>query len=219
MIRLDSEQTRGLLKQPETGMGYQEVETELQGRPTRGFVFNAELLAWRDELLEAPVGGDYETLLRSATSARARELGPIRVLTGRRRVAGVVAERTAHESEGQPATDAQPEGTKDGEVFARFTAYRNDRRITQAGGLLPGTYATTGADAAQVKTGSQAVERYALPDPAPAIYRFRIEPLEGTIHRRGTVQPAYGHRGGGVEVLFDDGTDDGTVTGPDVLPP
>ncbi len=132
---------------------------------------------------------------------------------------GVVAERAAGESQGTPATEGEPEETEEGEVFARFTAYRNDRRITPAKGLRPGTYATTAADARRVLTGSQAVERYALPDPQPAVYKFRIEPLGGTVCRRGTVQPAFGHRGGGVEILFDNGTDDGTVTGPEVLPP
>jgi hypothetical protein len=37
--------------------------------------------------------------------------------------------------------------------------------------------------------------------------------------RRGIVQPDFGHTVGGVEVLFDNGTDDGTVSGPKVLPP
>lgn len=60
--------------------------------------------------------------------------------------------------------------------------------------------------------------RYALPNPKPAIFRFKIDPLQGTELRRGTVQPAFGHNGGGVEVLFDNGTDDGTVSGPKVLP-
>jgi hypothetical protein len=41
---------------------------------------------------------------------------------------------------------------------------------------------------------------------------------KGTELRRGIVQPDFGHTGGGVEVLFDNGTDDGTVSGPKVLP-
>ncbi len=100
----------------------------------------------------------------------------------------------------------------------RFTAYRNDRRITTDKGLLPGTYATTEADSRNVRTGTEAVERYALPDPKPAIYRFRIDPREDTVNREGTVQPAFGHEGGGVEVIFDNGTDKNTVSGPAVLP-
>ena len=32
------------------------------------------------------------------------------------------------------------------------------------------------------------------------------------------VEPAFGHRGGGVEVIFPDGTQPGTVTGPAKIP-
>src|SRR5207245_1474422 len=103
-----------------------------------------------------------------------------------------------------------PKKTKQDDVFMRFTAYKNDRRITANNGLLPGTYATTDADSRNVKTGEQAVERYALPDPKPAKYRFRVVPTKNTEYREGTVQPAYGHKGGGVEVLFDQGTSDST---------
>ena len=69
-----------------------------------------------------------------------------------------------------------------------------------------------------VSTGEQAVERYALPNPTPAVYRFRIDPTAGTQHQAGIVQPAYGHAGGGVEVLFTAGTAEDTVSGPAVLP-
>jgi len=100
----------------------------------------------------------------------------------------------------------------------RFTAYLNDRRITPEKGLLPGTYATTEEDSRVVATGEQAVERYALPNPMPAVYRFRIDPKPGTSHQAGVVQPAYGHVGGGVEVLFTAGTAGDTVSGPTVLP-
>lgn len=79
-------------------------------------------------------------------------------------------------------------------------------------GLLAGTYATTARDAEYVTSGRSAVERYALPDPKPAIYRYAISPLAGTVFREGIVQPANGHAGGGVEVLFDDGTTANTVT-------
>ena len=93
----------------------------------------------------------------------------------------------------------------------RFTAYKTDRRITPKRGLAPGTYATTAEDAKNVNTGTEAVERYALPNPQPAIYRNKIEPLKDTVYRKGTVQPAYGHKGGGVEVIFDNGTGDNTA--------
>jgi len=41
---------------------------------------------------------------------------------------------------------------------------------------LPGSYATTEADAKNVKTGKEAVARYALPNPDPASYVYTIKP-------------------------------------------
>jgi len=92
--------------------------------------------------------------------------------------------------------------------------------VTANRGLLPGTYATTAADAARVATGTQAVARYALPNPTPAIHRFTIQPPVGTNLQRGIAQPAYGQPGGGVEVIFTAGSPDHTVTfPPDIIPP
>jgi len=52
-----------------------------------------------------------------------------------------------------PAKDAPPEKTNSGEMFRRFSAFANDRRITGDKRLLPGTYGTTHADSLQVHTG------------------------------------------------------------------
>ena len=102
--------------------------------------------------------------------------------------------------------EAPVERTKSGEVFKRFSAYENDRRVTANGGLLPGTYATTEEDAKNVKTGKEAVARYALPNPKPAVYVFTVKPPKDTDLQRGTVQPAYDQPGGGVEVIFTSGS-------------
>ena len=117
------------------------------------------------------------------------------------------------------AEDAPVTLTLAGEVFKRFSAFVNDRRITQGKGLLAGTFATTKEDAdANVKTGTDAVARYALPDPAPASNVFTIRPPEDADLKRGTAQPAYNQPGGGVEVIFVNGSPDGTVTGPVKIP-
>ena len=109
-------------------------------------------------------------------------------------------------------------GTKKDEIFKRFSAFKNDRRITSKLSLLPGTYATTEDDAKNVSSGREAVERYALPNPTPAIYVFTIEPRKDTPIKRGVVQAAYRHSGGGVEVIFTRGTHDNTVTKLDQIP-
>ena len=47
---------------------------------------------------------------------------------------------------------------------------------------------------------------------------FTIRPDKDTVIQRGIVQPAYGQPGGGVEVIFTDGTQPKMVTGPDKIP-
>jgi hypothetical protein len=117
------------------------------------------------------------------------------------------------------AEDAPITLTELGEIFKRFSAYINDRRITAGKGLTAGTFATTKEDAdANVKTGTDAVSRYALPNPKPASNVFTISPQKDTDLKRGTAQPANNQPGGGVEVIFVNGVPDGTVTGPATIP-
>src|SRR5207244_3012413 len=116
-----------------------------------------------------------------------------------------------------PAKDAPEEKTKEGEVFKRFVAYATDVRVRDGGSWRDGTYATTEDDAKKVTTGKEAVARYALPNPEPASYRFTGKPKKDTLVQRGTVEPAYGQPGGGVEVFFKDGTRPNTVTGPEKI--
>jgi hypothetical protein len=219
MIKLSEAQIVQMLDQPESGMGYQTVEVEYQRELRKATVFNGELLLWKTESPTLLTESTYERLIKSASIDEARLIKAIKVVRPPRRVAESALEKSEERILGKPATEGEPQKTKEGEVFIRFTAYKNDRRITPKRGLVPGTYATTAEDAKNVKTGTEAVERYALPDPKPAIYRNKIEPLEHTVHRKGTVQPAFGHKGGGVEVIFDNGTDDNTVTALPVLPP
>lgn len=216
MIRLSEPQISKMLDQPETGMGYQTVEVEdTRGIKKRGNVYNGDILLFEQEPREYLAEGTYEKMVKAADGSEAKMIKSIRVVPAIR----AAFEKRLEGVEGKPATEGQQKKTNLNDVFMRFTAYRNDRRITPEKGLRPGTYATTEADSRHVKTGEQAVERYALPDPKPAIYRYRIDPLPGTVYRQGTVQPAFDHKGGGVEVIFDNGTTDNTVSGPAILPP
>ncbi len=217
MIKLLVNQIGSLIHQPESGMGYQTVEVEYQSTKRKATVYNAELLMWEQEprtmLVEA-----FETLISKASVSETEFIKSIRVISPPKVVVESIAGKLLKELRGIPATEGDSRKTKEKDVFMRFTAYVNDRRITAEKGLLPGTYATTEADSRNVKTGAEAVERYALPDPRPAKYRYRIDPLKDTVYREGIVQPAYGHKGGGVEVIFDNGTGKDTVSGPAVLP-
>jgi len=117
------------------------------------------------------------------------------------------------------AKDAPITVTSEGEVFKRFSPYPNDRRVTAGRGLVAGTFATTREDAdAHIKTGVDAVVRYALPEDKPASNVFTIRPAADTDLQRGTVAPANNQPGGGVEVIFVIGLPDGTVTGPITIP-
>jgi hypothetical protein len=200
-------------------MGYQTVEVEIPSGTRRGTVYNADLLVWEEAPSAHLATSVYERLAGTARDTEARTIRSIRVVPREPdvRLSATMRGLTLTASS-RPATDGEPRGTAPGDVFMRFTAYSNDRRITPEKGLLPGTYATTEVDSRVVVTGGQAVERYALPNPTPAVYRFRIDPAAGTQHQAGIVQPAYGHAGGGVEVLFTVGTPRDTVSGPAVLP-
>ena len=104
--------------------------------------------------------------------------------------------------------------SRPGELFVRYSAFASDRRINQDGSVRSGTYVTTENDASHVPSGLAAVGRYALPNPAPARYRFVMSPPDGTGIRCGTAAPKFNQAGGGVEVLFSADLPAGTASGP-----
>lgn len=220
MYYLNEAQQQSLIHQPETGMGYQLVElTNMSFRRVVSVAYNAELVLEKDEpdqrayfqafargismrTYGAPVR-EVKVLLRDSVEYRAFMVGEA---------------RATYATKGGPAKEAPVEATKHGEVFKRFSAYENDRRIRPDGSLEPGTFATTEEDARHVRTGKEAVARYALPNPDPAVNVFTIKPGSATSIQYGIAQPAHGQPGGGVEVIFTAGTTPRTVTGPDKIP-
>jgi RHS repeat-associated protein len=88
-----------------------------------------------------------------------------------------------------------------------------------AGGLRPGSFATTESDL----TGSEAQSGLALPNrPAlgPPDAAYPVAPEPGTpIVGPSTVRPAFGQPGGLTEVQFPNGTGPGTVGTPKPIPP
>lgn len=213
MYRLTQEHTRSLIRQRESGMGYQVVDAATtDNKIKRGIVYNAELLA-----LDENRNSDRLIMLRTSASealqtakSAADTITSLKVVPDPRTT--VLSMRSARASTG--AKEAENEKTKGGEKFYRFSAFQNDHRVTADRGLVPDTYATTEEDGNTVKTGKEAVERYALPNDDPASHRFSIKPLKDTSIKQGIVQPANGHQGGGVEVIFTNGTTKDTVTKP-----
>lgn len=221
MYYLNEAQQLALIHQPETGMGYQLVEaTTLTFRKVVGVAYNAELVLKKDE-------PEQRALFRALAMGASMKTCGQAVRAVRLLSAASTEYRSfmlgeppgAYATALGPAKDAPVETTKHGEIFKRFNAYENDRRIRADGSLEPGTYATTEADARLVHTGKEAVARYALPNPEPAVNVFTIKPVPRTAIQYGIAQPAYGQPGGGVEVIFTHGTTVRTVTGPDKIPP
>ena len=90
-------------------------------------------------------------------------------------------------------------------TFHRYSAYMPDRRVDSKGSFQPGTYATPDSEVPFVPTGFAAVGRFALPNVDPASHHYVAMAGSGTVVSFGTVAPAYGQSGGGVEAYFPSG--------------
>lgn len=215
MIKLTMADKRKLLQQPETGMGYQIVDATTQDNKIReGIVFNAELFF---------EGGESRAILRTAASysdvlklasTPLWDFKEIRVIP-RSEAPRTLSLRKEEFAKAGTAKTAPVDKTKANEIFKRFSAFANDNRIQSDGSWSEGTYATTKEDGDKVNSGKEAVERYALPNPDPASYVYTCKPKQDTEIKRGIVEEAFGHKGGGVEVIFPKGTNANSVT----LPP
>ena len=215
-------------------MGYQKVTATLDdGSIANGLVFNGELFVEDTDDALPTVHEKWSAAVDQARKS-APSIKSVQVISrspdmlrGVKRVVLANARRTlsaesydviSKSAEG-PAKDGRRNAHGPHEVFKRFSAYKNDRRVTNKQGLTPGTFATTREDAELfVKTGTDAVHRYALENKAPASNVFTIVPPRKTNLKRGIAQPAYGEPGGGVEVIFVNGSPDGTVRGPETIP-
>lgn len=195
-------------------MGYQLVER--RGGQSNGdfyILLNAAILVRADELFSPHV-------LRDLVRASADEeslLSDLDALEGvclsddweaYRKIAALPESPYWSQSDlSRPLHSSPPlEGqTQPRDQFVRFSAFRNDRRITADGRLMPGTYATTFNDSQHASSGLAAVGRYALPNRVPARWRFDFVVFPNCPIKYGTVNPAFGQAGGGVEVEFVDG--------------
>ena len=221
MHSLTESQQDYLLNQPESGMGYQfvDVVTEADGH-LAAVAYNAELVLATNE-------PDHQALLEAyakRSSFHGAQGSGVREITVLSREAYAARMSAGGGAPGTPgvkaglAKDAPMGATKSGEVFKRFTAFKTDRRLRLYGGYTPGTYATTEEDARNIRTGQEAVARSALPNPAPAVHVFTIAPSPDTKIQSGIVAAAHGQPGGGVEVIFTQGTTARTVSGPTRIP-
>lgn len=213
MFKLSDKHSDLLLAQPESGMGYQIVEaTNVNDNKQECIVYNAELLVSLEELKGIAKYASYKVLLEQSENSFYK-------IKNLKVISGITSYKLASITESQGAAQSPTTYTGKNEIFKRFSAYEKDKRITLYQGLLPGTYATTEADAKHVRTGMDAVARYALPNSDPAMYVFTINPPETTEVKRGIVQPANNQPGGGVEIIFTEGSPNHTVSLPYTIPP
>lgn len=180
-ISPDNDVHQALLEAHESGMGYQQVDDG------RAVVFNAEIMCNLEDGSLSDHDGEWlaEFLFdHNAQPAMLQALnecgGPLEVVTHGSYVSS----------------------TRSGEVLERYSAFLPDRRILPDGSVRQGTYVTTATDATLVPSGLAAVSRYALPNPAPAIYRYTLTAPPGTNIRCGTCKPLFGQAGGGVEITL-----------------
>lgn len=216
IYKVDNIITEKLLKLPETGMGYQIIQglvfeynsdlPSLLRRSDRKFiVYNGELVLDFDESFnhfsERMAINGYLKSLREAPFIIFIDfyLDDVFLKNNNLRKIGGAEDNKAIKSDGK-------------QIFVRLSAYSNDRRIDfEKRCLKEGSFTTTEEDYLSCKyTKDDPRERYALPNEEEIKWAFYIHPLIIDEFRPGIVQPAYGHRGGGIEAKFDHGTSNNT---------
>lgn len=209
-----------LISKPETGMGYQVIEAKKRGRYTkdRFVVYNSELIVELDskftdfkrqilnEGFSRVLNKSEYLSLEDASVIPKSQIKEAKFLTeSKKRDKG-------RYSGGSGAKDNPKEYADGEEVFARLSAYENDKRIDFENKKLKlGSYTTTLNDYLTCKKyDDDPVDRYALPNDEEIQWAFYIQPKSYDQLQRGIVQPAFGHDGGGIEAFFEDGTSNNT---------
>lgn len=218
MWNLGDDAITSLTMLPETGMGFQLVEAMVIGpiTPTPLLVLNSE---WAIDLrqIDLTPGDDPTAILRNGlrvietmrsqpivTMVSAPQPRIIRLLNAR---IGSIPKSAGAAAAGPkialPSSLVKHDNLSKNRVFHRFSAFNPDRRVEPVtGSFLPGTYAAPESEVPFVPTGFVAVGRFALPNNLPASYHYEIEAPVGTSVDFGTVAPAFGQSGGGVEAYF-----------------
>jgi hypothetical protein len=204
---LSENSTASLRGLPESGMGFQWVSGTSYGESRFFIVFNATLAFDVTDADVAP-GDDPSTALANGIKIinalrrdRQRVIGPPEphsfiLLSSRIGLAaplGVLA--------GAPSPQLRTE-----RGFHRFSAFKPDKRIDPVtGAFAPGTYAVPESEVLFLPTGFAVVGRLALPNTQPPSNHYVIRTAKGTLVHFGTVAPAFGQSGGGVEAFFPNG--------------
>lgn len=197
---------------PESGMGYQLIEANFCGEYTtrKLIVLNEELIVednyMRKDYLRQIFSKGFK---RSVQLAEYKSVKNIRLISKEERSLNVLKEGSSKSSGAKDSPLINPDGKT---YHVRLSAYDDDKRIDKKNNcLLPGSYTTTKKDYEKcVNEKDDPVERYALPNDEKVEWAFHILPVSKDVYRFGTVQPAFGKRGGGEECFFENGTSFGT---------
>jgi hypothetical protein len=192
VLTIPLELRQELSREPEYAMGYQIGRARIpSGRIVRGYILNASIFVSISDVEQAKqdpnvrirlalglLSAGINLVLKSVPDAEKANVIELerRPLDSLR---GVVTVKSAElknfsarleealAGRAGAAKDAPITSTGRDEIFKRFSHFKNDFRVTSGRGLSTGTFATTAADALHVKTGMDAVHRYALPDKRP----------------------------------------------------
>jgi hypothetical protein len=217
MWSLDEDAVRALKALPETGMGFQFVEGSLMGEVAPLLVFNSERAVDVSSIGLEP-GDDPATILKNGlkivellkseivqTVIAAPHPRLIRLLSSRIGTPPAAPGPTvaAGVQTALPSSLVKHDKLKAARAFHRFSAFTPDLRVDpKTGSFLAGTYAAPASEVPFVPTGFVAVGRFALPVNLPASHHYEIMAPAGTDVDFGTVAPAFGQSGGGVEAYF-----------------
>jgi len=215
MWNLGEPAIKELTELPETGMGFQLIQAMILGSATRLLVFNCERAMDLSQVDLMP-GDDPTIILRNGlrviealksdtglTMFAAPGPHGFQLLQARIGPLPAASVTAAAVSTALPSSLVKHDTLKANRVFYRYSAFNPDRRVDPVtGSFLAGTYAAPESEVPFVPTGFLAVGRFALPNILPASHRFEITAPKGTAVDFGTVAPAYGQAGGGVEAYF-----------------
>lgn len=213
-LSINKEAERELLALPESGPGFQIVKAVFHGETSTYIVWNAEFAI---DLKEAPISGNDITGALLASWINEQALSPITIIAAPSLHGFLLAGDRVHSSASKavsgssavsppPSTLVKTVTLTSPRKFYRFSPFSTDRRVDPINGnFLPGTYCCPESEEPFVPSGFAAVGRFALPSAQPASYRCEITADSGTNVLFGTVAPAYGQAGGGVEAYLPDG--------------
>lgn len=226
IFSLSDNDAASLLQLPETGMGYQIIETRLRGEYSfkKVLVLNAalgiDLEAPYDEVILRKIwqGSLHFSKIPSASFQEIQLVSK-----------GVDMNILKEDEERHPhqlgAIDAPTQLANGSNHYIRLSPFKDDKRIDQKRKcLLPGSFTTTMEDFLTLTVNRRVagaplhfydpIERYSLPSSLPIAWIFNIQPKQNDAFQQGIVQPAFGRHGGGIECYFVNGTSVNTFIPP-----